>query len=172
MTLQKLFLSFFGAGTSPKYPYITGISAAFLLGIAMLYIMGPETLFMLILAIGIIGIFEINKALNSHLSAEEPESHLGYEIIIDKAAGVWLSMLIPYTTAFSLSYPYAYEAALFFSLVSFCLFDRWGPSTIGWLRRNVKGGLGMMSSTVLAGFAGGFLTIVILLGIDKLVHML
>ena len=166
MTLQKLFLTFFGAGLSPKYPMITALAAAFVSGIAILYTMGMETLFMIILAVSIIGIFEINKYLNS--TAQDKKGGQPNIIVIDKAAGMWLSLLIPYTTALTLSFPYAQEFALLFSFASFCLFDIWKPSTIGWISRNVNGGLGMIGSSLLAGFAGGFLTIVILLGADKI----
>ncbi|MEA3456854.1 MAG: phosphatidylglycerophosphatase A [Campylobacterota bacterium] len=158
MTLQKLFVTFLGTGLSPKYPEIAAILTALIVGVVLLDTMGIETLFMLILAVSIIGTFEINKYDKQYSS----------EVVIDDAAGMWLALLIPYTTALSLSYPYAQELGIFFSFASFCLFVTWKPSTIGWIEKNVKGGLGIMGSAVLAGFAGGFLTIVILIGIGKL----
>jgi len=158
MTLQKLFLTFLGTGLSPKSPDIAATLLALVTGAILLDAVGMETLFMLIIAVSIIGIFEINKYDDPHSS----------EIVIDDAAGMWLALLVPYTTALSVSYPYAQELGIFFSFASFCLFMTWKPSTIGWIRQNVKGGLGVMGSAVLAGFAGGFLTVAILLGIDKL----
>ena len=158
MTLQKLFITFLGTGLSPKFPEIVATLTALIIGVILLHTMGMETLFMLILAVSIIGIFEINKYDDS----------LSSEVVIDDAVGMWLALLIPYTTALSLSYPYVQELGIFFSFASFCLFVTWNPSTIGWIKQNVKGGLGIIGSAALAGFAGGFLTIVILLGIDKL----
>ena len=34
--------------------------------------------------------------------------------------------------------------------------------------RKVAGGLGVMGDDIVAGFAGGFLTVVLLMGIDKI----
>ncbi len=158
MTLHKLFLSFLGTGLSPRYPEIIATLVSLLVGLVVLRTMGMETLFMLTLAVATVGIFEINKSDNPHSP----------DIVIDDATGMWLALLVPYMTALSLSYPYALELSILFSFISFRLFVMWRPSTIGWIQKNVKGGLGVMGSATLAGFAGGFLTILILLGIGKL----
>jgi len=162
MTLQKLFLTFFGAGLSPKAPGTVGTLASLPVGLAVLYYLGVETLFMLTLAITIVGIFEINKYEN------ETGIHDQQHIVIDEAAGMWLSLTIVYPTAMTMSYPYAEILAVIFSFASFRLFDIWKPSTIGWIDREVKGGLGVMMDDVLAGIAGGFLSVIILMGIGKL----
>jgi phosphatidylglycerophosphatase A len=81
---------------------------------------------------------------------------------------MWLSLMVTVSTAETISYSYVYLLAIVLSFVSFRLFETWKPSTIGWIDREVKGGLGMMMSSVLAGIAGGLLSAVILLGIDKL----
>ena len=167
MTIQRLFLTFLGAGLSPLYPKLAGTVAALVAGVILLNTLGPETLFTATLAVALIGIFEINKVMHP---SEESDSagQLADEIVIDKAAGMWLSLLIPHTTALSLSWPYTQELTVLLSFASFYLFDSWKPSTIGWISHHVKGGLGVVGSSVLAGFAGGFLTIVILLGISRL----
>lgn len=162
MTIQKLFLTFFGSGLSPKAPGTVGTLAALPFGVVILHTMGIETLFMLTLAITIIGIFEINKYEKS------TGEHDQQEIVIDEVAGIWLTLLVAYPTALSLSYPYALWIALILSFASFRLFDIWKPSTIGWIDRKVKGGLGVMGDDILAGFAGGFLTVLILLGLEKI----
>jgi len=137
MTLQKLFLTFFGAGLSPKAPGTVGTLASLPVGLAILYYLGLETLFMLTLAITIIGIFEVNKY------EKETGIHDHQQIVIDEAAGMWLSLMIAYSTAITMNYPYAQLLAL-------------------------KGGLGVMLDDVLAGIAGGFLSVLILMGIEKL----
>jgi len=163
MTLQKLFLTFGGAGLSPKAPGTVGTLASLPVGIAVLYYFGMETLFMLTLAITIIGIFEINKY--EKITGTHDQQH----IVIDEAAGMWLSLMIAYSTAITMSYPYAELLAIVFSFAAFRLFDIWKPSTIGWIDREVKGGMGVMLDDVLAGIAGGLLSVVILMGIGKLV---
>jgi phosphatidylglycerophosphatase A len=161
MTLQKLFLTFGGAGLSPKAPGTVGTLASLPVGIAILYTFGMETLFMLTLAITVIGIFEINKY------EKLTGVHDQQEIVIDEAAGMWLALMIAIPTALTMTYPYAEVLAIVFSFAAFRLFDIWKPSTIGWIDRELKGGLGVMLDDVLAGIAGGFLTVVILMGIGK-----
>lgn len=162
MTLQKLFLTFFGAGLSPKAPGTVGTLASLPVGVAILYYMGMETLFMVTLAITIIGIFEINKY------EQETGIHDHQQIVIDEAAGMWLSLMIAYSTAITMNYPYVEILTIVFSFAAFRLFDIWKPSTIGWIDREIKGGLGVMMDDVLAGIAGGLLTALILMGIGKL----
>jgi len=161
MTLQKLFLTFGGAGLSPKAPATVGTLAALPVGIVTLHYFGMETLFMLTLAITVIGILEINKY--EKLTGEHDQQ----EIVIDEAAGIWLALMISVSTANTMNYPYAVILAIVFSFAAFRLFDIWKPSTIGWIDREVKGGLGVMLDDIIAGMAGGFLTVVILMGLEK-----
>ncbi|MBD3789331.1 MAG: phosphatidylglycerophosphatase A [Campylobacterales bacterium] len=161
MTPQKLFLTFFGAGLSPKAPGTVGTLASLPVGLAILYYLGIQTLFMMTLAITIIGILEINKY--EKLTGDHDQK----EIVIDEAAGMWLSLMIAYSTAVTMNYPYAEIGAISVSFLAFRLFDIWKPSTIGWIDRELKGGLGVMGDDVLAGIAGGLLTSLILMGINK-----
>jgi phosphatidylglycerophosphatase A len=162
MTIQKLFLTFFGAGLSPKAPGTAGTLASLPVGLAILYYFGTETLFMLTLAITIIGIFEVNKY------EQATGIHDHQQIVIDEAAGMWLSLVIAYPAAITMDYPYAELLAIVFGFATFRLFDIWKPSTIGWIDRELKGGLGVMLDDVLAGIASGLLSAVILMGIEKL----
>ncbi len=162
MTLQKLFLTFGGAGLSPKAPGTVGTFASLPVGLAILHYMGIETLFMLTIAITIIGILEINKY------EKLTGTHDQQEIVIDEAAGMWLALMIAISTANTMTYPYAIPLAIVLSFAAFRLFDIWKPSTIGWIDREVKGGLGVMMDDVLAGIAGGLLASVILTGLEKL----
>jgi len=162
MTAQKLFLTFFGTGLSPKAPDTVATFAALLLGFAILHYLGMETLFMLTFAITIIGVFEINKYENA------TGEHDQEEIVIDEAAGMWLSLMIAASTAAAMSYPYANILAIVLSFASFRLFIVWKPSTIGWINKEVKGGLGVMMDDIIAGIAGGFLSVIILMGMEKL----
>lgn len=162
MTLQKLFLTFFGAGLSPKAPGTVGTLASLPVGLIVLYYLGMETLFMLTVVITVVGIFEINKY------EKATGGHDQQHIVIDEAAGMWLSLMIAHSTAITLNYPYVEIMAVIFSFAAFRLFDIWKPSTIGWIDRELKGGMGVMLDDVLAGIAGGLLSVVILMGIGKL----
>jgi len=162
MTRQKLFLTFAGAGLSPKAPGTAGTLASLPVGLAILYLFGMETFFMMTLAITVMGIFEINKY--EKLTGEHDQQ----EIVIDEAAGMWLALMIAVSTAATMTYPYAEVLAIVLSFAAFRLFDIWKPSTIGWIDREVKGGLGVMLDDVLAGIAGGLLTSVVLMAIGKL----
>jgi phosphatidylglycerophosphatase A len=162
MTIQKLFLTFFGAGLSPKAPGTVGTLASLPVGMAILYYLGTETLFMFTLAITVIGIFEVNKY------EQATGIHDHQQIVIDEAAGMWLSLMIAYSTATTMDYPYVDIMAIIFSFAAFRLFDIWKPSTIGWIDRELKGGLAVMLDDVLAGIAGGLLSALLLMGIEKL----
>ncbi len=163
MTLQKLFLTFGGAGLSPKAPGTVGTLASLPVGLAILYYLGINTLFLVTLAITLIGIFEINKY------EKTTGTHDQQHIVIDEAAGMWLALMIAHSSALTMTYPYAEILAIILSFATFRLFDIWKPSTIGWIDRELKGGLGVMLDDVLAGIAGGLLSVVIMMGIGKLV---
>lgn len=161
MTLQKLFLTFGGAGLSPKAPGTVGSLASLPVGLAILYYLGMESLFLITMAITVIGIFEVNKY------EKTTGTHDQQHIVIDEAVGMWLSLMIAHSTAMSMGYAYAEIIAIVLSFASFRLFDIWKPSTIGWIDRELQGGMGVMLDDVLAGFAGGLLSALVLIGLDK-----
>jgi len=162
MTLQKLFLTFFGTGLTPQSPKVVATFAALATGAIILQYLGMETLFMLAFAVVLIGIFEINKFEN------RGGEHHATSIVIDQAAGMWLSLMITSSTAVTLDFPYVNILTIVLSFAAFRLFDTWKPSTIGWLDREVKGGLGIMMGSVLSGIAGGLLSVVVLMGLKTL----
>ena len=161
MNINRLFLTFFGSGLSPWAPGTTGSLAALVVGVTILQFFPTQTLFMLTLAITIIGIFEINKY------EKETKTHDDKSIVIDEVAGMWLALIIAVSTAEKMNYAYAHEVAIVASFVAFRLFDIWKPSTIGTIDRRVPGGLGVMGDDILAGIAGGFLSVIVLMGLDK-----
>ena len=161
MTLQKLFLTFFGAGLSPKAPGTIGTLAALPVGLAILYYLGMETLFLITVVVSIIGVFEINKY------EKTTGIHDHQQIVIDEAVGIWISLMIALSTAISVSFSYAELSAIILSFLAFRLFDIWKPSTIGKIDRDVDGGLGVMGDDILAGIAGGLLSALLLIGVDK-----
>ena len=161
MNLNRLFITFGGSGLAPKAPGTAGSLAALVVGLVILEFVPMQTLFMLTLAITIIGIFEINKY------EKETNSHDDKSIVIDEVAGMWIALMFALASAKTMSYDYAYELAVLGSFAAFRLFDIWKPSLIGVIDRKVKGGLGVMGDDILAGIAGGMLTVVLLVGLDK-----
>ncbi len=162
MNPQKIFLTFLGTGLLPKIPMQAATLLASVFGIAVLHTLGMETLFMLTFVITIVAVFEVNKYVASH-----PDSDYR-EITIDDASGMWLSLMISLSTAVTLEIPYAEPVGIVLALVSFILFQQWKPSTIGWMARELKGGLGIVLSSVLSGIAGGLLSVAVLMGMGKI----
>jgi phosphatidylglycerophosphatase A len=157
--VQKIFLEFFGVGRLPS-PALSASLLALLPGIALLWSLGTETLFTLAFATFLVGIFEINKFENRGGTHDDPR------IVIDEVTGLWGALSVSgHGLALVPGLPYALPLAFGLSLASYLLFDLWKPSTIGWIRGNVKGGLGVMLDDILAGFAAGMLNLLIFKGI-------
>lgn len=161
MNLNRLFITFFGSGLAPKAPGTAGSLAALIVGVLLLEVVPMQTMFMLTLAITIIGIFEINKY------EKATNTHDDKSIVIDEVAGMWITLMFAVASAKTLEFAYAYEIAIVLSFGAFRLFDIWKPSLIGTIDRKVKGGLGVMGDDLLAGVAGGMLTVMVLMGLDK-----
>jgi len=166
MNLQRFFLTFGGAGEAPKASGTVGSLAGLFVGLPILYYIGMQTLFMLTLAISIIGVFEINKYEKAH------QSHDDGWIVIDEVAGVWISMMMVYSTLATLSFEYKEIVGYGLAFAFFRYFDIFKPSTIGKIDREVKGGLGVMGDDILAGFAGGMLCILVLMAIQRVIGLL
>ncbi len=163
MNLNRLFITFFGSGLAAKAPGTVGSFTALIVGIALLQIIPMQTFFMLTLVLTIVAIFEINKY------EKETGTHDDKSIVIDEVSGMWITLIFALSAVNSIGFNYAYEVAIALSFASFRLFDIWKPSTIGFIDKKVKGGIGVMGDDILAGFAGGFLTIIILMGLDKII---
>jgi len=163
MNIQKTFLTFFGSGLSPKAPGTVGTLAAMPFGLAILYYLGMETLFTITIVTTIIAIFEINRYEKS------TGIHDHQQIVIDEAVGVWITLMITISTASHISFPYIEPVAITLSFLTFRLFDIWKPSTIGKIDREFDGGLGVMGDDILAGIAGGLLSALLLMAVDRLV---
>ena len=161
MDSNRLFITFFGTGLSPKAPGTVGSFAALLAGLLILEIAPMQTLFILTLVITVIGIFEINKY------EKKTGTHDDKSIVIDEVSGMWIALMFAVSTANTMDYAYVNEIAIVASFAAFRLFDIWKPSIIGLIDQKVKGGLGVMGDDIIAGIAGGLLSIVLLLGLDK-----
>lgn len=134
--MQKLFLTFFYTGLSPKAPGTVGSIAAALAAYLILLVLPPETLFLSSFLLFAASIGVINKY------EEQTGVHDDKSIVIDEVAGVWLALSMSSITVLQ----------FVLSVVFFRILDITKPSIIGRVDRNVKGGLGVMGDDMLAGF--------------------
>ena len=155
MNFNKLLITFFGSGLSPVAPGTAGTLAAMPFGLAIIYYLGINSLTTAVIVFTIIGIFEINKY------EKVTDTHDDKSIVIDEAVGVWLTMVITYGGLSIWHNQYIEYIAVILSFASFRLFDIWKPSTIGYIDRKVKGGLGVIGDDLLAGFAAGIFNLLI-----------
>jgi phosphatidylglycerophosphatase A len=137
--MQKLFLTFFYTGLSPKAPGTAGSILATLVGVCIYTYLSMETLFLLTILLGILGI----KAINDYET--KGGEHDDKSIVIDEVVGVWLALILSSGTLLQVLASFAF----------FRLFDIWKPSIIGKIDRDVKGGVGVMGDDVLAGICAG-----------------
>jgi phosphatidylglycerophosphatase A len=155
MNIQTLFLTFFGTGKLPL-PVLSATLAATAAGSAILSAMGAESLFTLAFAVFLIGVFEVGKSEKRTGLHDEPS------VVIDEAAGVWLSLTVSSSAqAVAPDLPLLFPSVIFLGFFSFLLFRLWSPSTIGWIRKNIRGGLGVMLDDALAGFAAGIFNLLL-----------
>ena len=155
MNFNKLLITFFGSGLAPVAPGTAGTLAAMPFGLAIIYYLGVNSLTTAAIVFTIIGIFEINKY------EKATDTHDDKSIVIDEVVGVWLTMAITYGGLSIWQNAYIEYLALILSFASFRLFDIWKPSTIGYIDRKVKGGLGVIGDDLLAGLAAGIFNLLI-----------
>ncbi|QOG12377.1 phosphatidylglycerophosphatase A [Arcobacter sp. FWKO B] len=149
--MRKAFLTLFYSGLSPKAPGTVGSVVALILGLIILWLSSPTTLFLLTILVSIIAVNQIDKY------EHEVGSHDDKEIVIDELAGMWLCLSM---VAHSSDVNIFIGAILGFALFRF--FDIAKPSIIGKIDAKVKGGLGVMGDDIVAGFFAGLVTLLIL----------
>jgi phosphatidylglycerophosphatase A len=155
VSLRNIFLTFGGIGRLGA-PELPATLTALALGTALILTVGAESLFTLAFALFLVGIFEINKFENAG------GAHDDRSIVIDEAVGAWVALSVGvHGIALAPALPYPLPFLLLILLGSYHYFDRRKPSTIGWIARNLKGGLGVMLDDVLAGFASGMSALLI-----------
>jgi len=155
MDARKLLLTFFGSGLSPIAPGTVGTAASMPFGLLIIYYFGASSLTTLVIVLSIISILEINKY------EKAGGIHDDKSIVIDETVGVWLSMAITFGGMNLWQNQNTYYVAIILSFLSFRLFDIWKPSTIGYIDRKVKGGLGVVGDDLLAGFTAGVVNLLI-----------
>ena len=142
--MQKLFLTFFYSGLSPKAPGTVGSLAALPVGVGVIYFLDVSSLFLLTIFAIIAGIAETNKY------EKKTGIHDDKSIVIDEAVGMWLALIF---VSFAINIYTVIMAFVFFRL-----FDIYKPSLIGKIDRANKGGWSVMGDDIIAGIAAGCLT--------------
>lgn len=137
--MQRLFLTFFYTGLSPKAPGTMGSLLALVCGVLIVRYISLETLFLGAVLLTLAGIKEINKYETSG------GEHDDKSIVIDEVVGMWLALVLSSTSWIQIG----------LSFLFFRLFDIWKPSLIGKIDAHVKGGLGVMGDDILAGIIAG-----------------
>lgn len=134
----RLLATWFGIGYAPVAPGTFGTLAT----IPLAWWLGRQGLPIYLGATALLigaGIWAADAMVRG-LKREDPQV-----VVIDEVAGYLLTVaVVPHD---------ALHLALGF--VIFRVLDIWKPGAIGWLDRNVKGGLGVMSDDLLAGVVGG-----------------
>ncbi|TKX32949.1 phosphatidylglycerophosphatase A family protein [Campylobacter aviculae] len=146
--MQKIFLTFFYSGCSPKAPGTFGTIAALIPAFFILKYLEITTLLLLSFLIFIISIRIIDDYEN------KTGIHDDKHIVIDEVAGVFLACAIAASSANSL-------LNFLMAFIFFRFFDITKPSIIGKIDKKVKGGLGVMLDDMLAGLFAGLLSAVI-----------
>ena len=137
--MQRLFLTFFYTGLSPKAPGTMGSLLALVCGVLIVRFISLETLFLGAVLLTLAGIKEINSY------EANGGKHDDKSIVIDEVVGMWLALVLSSTSWIQIG----------LSFFFFRLFDIWKPSLIGKIDAHVKGGLGVMGDDILAGIIAG-----------------
>ena len=146
-----LFASALGVGYLRPAPGTWGSAAAVLVWWFWLSAYSPFVQLAICAAYFAIGWWCSSRICRRHGVADAPQ------IVADEVAGMWLALAFLPTI-------------WWLALIAFALFralDILKPGPIGWLDRELKGGLGVMADDVLAGIAAGivlYLSVWLMLG--------
>ena len=175
--MQKLFVTFFCVGLLKPAPGTWGSIAGAIVALPILIFFGVNTLFLASCLLFVISISIINDY------EKKCGSHDNSEIVIDEVAGIWITLSIAGSVGeiFSINFSPIIEGfngiswlGVILSVIYFRIFDIWKPSIIGRVDKSVKGGLGVMSDDILAGFFAGIavlitISLMIKLGFSNLI---
>lgn len=165
MNLNWFFLTVGYSGLSPKAPGTAGTLVSLPLGMAILLLLGPQTLFLATILITLIAV----KTIDAHERAGNP--HDDQRIVIDELAGMWLALSIaPGIMVAPEALTEWQNGFVIQSLLGFAffrLYDIKKPSIIGRIDREAKGGIGVMGDDIIAGALAGISTAIVWQGILK-----
>jgi phosphatidylglycerophosphatase A len=142
----RMIATGFGAGQLPRAPGTWASLLALAPGAALHYLLGPLWLAVAALVVLTAGAVATDRLLAAGAPHDPPY------VVVDEIGGQWLA-LAP-------AFPDLQSTALAFIL--FRLFDVWKPGPIGWIDRNLGGGIGAMLDDAAAGLAAAATLFVVL----------
>lgn len=137
----SLISTWFGVGFIRPAPGTWGTLAAIPFGWAITHFAGTSALAFASIAAYAVGIW------SSDYYSRATNSHDASEIVIDEVAGIWLALAFAPVTLIGFA----------LSFILFRAFDIMKPWPIGWLDKNLPGGVGIMSDDMLAGLIAGII---------------
>jgi phosphatidylglycerophosphatase A len=141
--LAHVIATFGYIGYFPRAPGTAASIATVLLWWPFIWLGTPYWARLLVsVAICLIGVWASERARRFWKDREDPQT-----IVIDEVAGQSLALSLCWLNPWS----------ILAGLALFRFFDILKPGPIGWLDRNVKGGLGIMLDDIAAGVAAGIL---------------
>ncbi|MEA3373267.1 MAG: phosphatidylglycerophosphatase A [Campylobacterota bacterium] len=167
--MNWFFLTVGYSGLAPKAPGTVGTLVSLPVGVAILALLGPQTLFLAALLATVAGIKMVD------LYEAQSGIHDDKRIVLDELAGMWIALSIAPAVMFTSSELFAWENGIaiqiILSFILFRIYDIKKPSIIGRIDRETKGGMGVMGDDVIAGFAAGITTAIIWQIILKLLSL-
>ena len=151
--LARNIATVFGVGYLPKAPGTWGSLVAAIMGLVILEYGEQSHLRGAVLLAVLAGLWSSNRF------EKMVGTHDNKEIVIDEVAGMWISMLP--LSFITLGQGVFIDVALAFFI--FRALDIWKPWPIGWIDRNVRGGLGVMLDDIVAGFMTALALIIIVM---------
>ena len=106
-------------------------------------VLGMQTFAMALFALSIIALFEVQKFFNRTQELSD--------VAVDKAVGAAYASYIALSVMPNITGIFGISVAL----LLFWYFDTHAPSSIGWLRRRLANGFGLVLSTLLGAIAAG-----------------
>jgi len=132
----------------------TSILLSLFSGLAILIYFDEGTLFLATLLLAIVSIKTINKQIEN--SEKEFDTNSLYS---NNFVGLWFALSIApafgVTLEEVLSVSNGFIVQAIFSVIFFVIFHTIKPSIIGRIFKTVKGGVGIIASTIIAGAAAG-----------------
>jgi phosphatidylglycerophosphatase A len=160
-----MFMTVGYSGLAPKAPGTAGTLVSLPVGMVILMLLGPQTLFLATILLTLIAI----KVIDAHERAGNP--HDDPRIVIDELAGMWLALSIaPGIMVAPDALTHWENGFLIQSLIGFAffrLYDIKKPSIIGRIDREAKGGIGVMGDDIIAGALAGISTALVWQGVLK-----
>ncbi len=136
-----ILATWFGAGFLKPAPGTWGTLAALPFGVGLLYLDNIAIHLAAIITVTLIGLW------SSHIFDQQSNAHDSKEIVIDEAAGIWITLLASTLTPLTIAA----------SFILFRLFDILKPWPISIADKRIKGSYGVMLDDILAGALAGFI---------------